>query len=160
MKRTFATRCGDDPQQMEALKRVMTEYHTCQVYDVGDLLATHERDHLVVLGKAVDQAQVAGMLRSMLKFLGPSGTPHVPPQLPADSGGVSCVLPSHSLHVQCRLLRAYYTQTASQRLLLPCPSYLFSHSYPSSHALRCSTHRRRKHPGAKVWPVRGWGRIK
>ena len=125
MEQTFRRRCGDDPQQLEALNRVTAQYNTCQVYDVGDLLATHERDHLVTLGKAVEQAHVAGTLRSMLKFLGPAGTPHVPPPLPADLGGVRCLrLLTHCVcNAACC---AHAAQTASQRLLSRAP-HIFTH---------------------------------
>ena len=71
---------ADDPDDIAKIPILVTSFKRhVKVMDMGDLIALPLSGWTVALGRALEATEVKGMLRLLLRHLGPEGRPHIPP---------------------------------------------------------------------------------
>ena len=69
----------NDAEEMAKLPRIATGYNKLHVHDVSDLEEATDAVHNAALETLVDPAEMAGLKKQILKYLGAPGCRHVPP---------------------------------------------------------------------------------
>ena len=95
LNHTYGRTFADDTAEMEKIMPIARAYkRICKVTDVEGLRECSSAQHMVALASCVDEAEVDGIRKYMLKFLGTKNNPHVPP-----AAGAPCPVKRH--HVPC-----------------------------------------------------------